>query len=750
MFALSSHKRAHEALRLGLERSGPQYNVYVIGPDQAGRMTATLRYVERWAAEHPPADDWVYLVDFDAPNRPRPLALPAGVGAEVTSALDMLLPHLAQEIATAFGSEAYQQQVVQLRTGAQAEVQDRSQVAEQRARELGLVVLQGPEGPVIAALNDKGEPVQVQAMPADQQTRLQEGVTELAQTLAEINRVAVRAQQQLLESVQQLATDVSKRATSGLIQALAERYKEIEALHVWFAGLESDVVANYQMFLKPEQPVPTPDATRALRRYGINLLVDRRLESRRPVVLEQNPTYENLFGKIEYRQLPGGGLETDVSLIQAGSLHHANGGVLVLRAADIASQPGVWNYLKAALRDREIRIEEFYRAGAPPIAGAPQARGIPLDLTVVMIGAPMLYHLVFAADPEFSSYFKIKAQIESLVDATPDDLGVYAGLLSEYARDRGAAIDHGALQLLLGIAARWAGHRERVVTSYEAVSNLIEEACNGCEVVDRSIILDAIIARRRRNSYVEDEVHRGILDGQTIIAVRGEAVGQVNGLTVQSTGDHTFGTPARITARGSVGRRGVVNIERQVSMSGPIQQKASLTLQGLLARKFSRHAPLAFDCSVTFEQLYGGVEGDSASLAEYVAIISDLADLPIRQDLAITGSVNQLGEAQVIGGVHHKIEGFFRVCSEIGELTGQQGVVIPKGNTRNLVLRDGVTKAIAEGRFHIYSIDSADDAVAIFTGLEVGEPGRGGDNSVYGRVVKALMTFDRVLAERGL
>ncbi|MFT5394793.1 MAG: putative ATP-dependent protease [Gammaproteobacteria bacterium] len=750
IFALSSHQRAHEALALGLARPGPQYNIYVLGPDQAGRMTATRAYIEKWANAYPPAEDWLYLADFDAPDTPRPVTLPAGGGAEVRDVVDELIPSLARELANAFSGEAYQQQVAQLQASDRAEIEGRTRTLETRAEQSGLALVQTPAGPVIAARDENGEPVPLQTLPVEERERRMSAGREIMETLAEINRDAMRLQQRLLGAIQSLEAEVAKLATIGLVQGTAEKFAEHELLRDWFAELATDVVANYQLFLHPEHPVPTADPGRALARYAVNLLVDRRHETHRPVVVEQNPTYDNVFGKIEYRQVHGGGLETDVSLIKSGSLHRANGGVLIVRASDIAAQPGVWIHLKAALRDGEIRIEEFYRAGAPPVAGAPKPTPIPLDISVVLIGAPSLYHLFFAVDPEFSNYFKVKAHIEPLVDATPDNLSSFAGLLTRFAKERGVELTYDALQLLLGVAARWAGHRRRISTQFEAVSNLIEEACNGCEVVDKDAVRGVIDARRRRNSYVEDEAHRAIVDKLTIISVTGQAIGQINGLTVQDVGDHIFGCPARITARASVGRRGVINIERMVAMSGPIQQKGTLVLQGLLMRWFARHAPTSFDCSVTFEQLYGGVEGDSASLAEYIAIVSDLADLPIRQDLAITGSVNQLGEAQVIGGVHHKIEGFFRVCQELGPLTGGQGVVLPAGNEQHLVLRDDVTAAIGAGLFNLYSVESVDDAVELFTGLPVGNPAEPSEETVYGRVVKSLNAFDAILAARGL
>ncbi len=750
VFALSSHARAKEALALGLERPGPQFNIYVLGPDQAGRMTATREYIENWAGAHPPAQDWLYLFDFDAPNTPRPIAVPAGLGHRFWEAIDHLIPTLAREIASAFASESYQQQISQLKASGDREIQSRSEALDARAEEKGLALIPTPQGPIVAARDENGAPVPLQTLPAERREQIMSEASGILEQLGEINRDALRRQREFVTAIEGLDKQVAAHATQGIVQAVGQQFAEVEALKAWTDRLAEDVVDHYSLFLLPNQPVPTAAPERANRRYGVNLIVDRRNDEHRPVVVEQNPTYENLFGKIEYRQLQGGGLDTDVSMIRAGSLHRSNGGVLILRATDMATQPGVWNFLKAALRDGEIRIEEFYRAGAPPIAGSPRPVPVALDLTVVLVGPASLYHMFFAADPDFSNYFKVKAHIESTIEATPENLSHFAGLLNRYAEGRGVTLTTDAFDFLLGRASRWAAHRERVTTRFEAVNDLIEEACGDCEVLDAESLRTAATARRKRNSQIEDDVHRTIRDGLTIIKVEGHAVGQINGLTVQNVGDHTFGAPARITARASVGRRGVINIERLVAMAGPIQQKASFVLQGLLTRSFARHAPTSFDCSVTFEQLYGGVEGDSASLAEYIAIISDLADLPIRQDLAITGSVNQLGEAQVIGGVHHKVEGFFRACRDLGELTGTQGVVLPARNEPNLILRDDVTEAIASGEFHLYSIEWVDEAVELFTGMPAGDPAEPSESTVYGRVIATLASFDALLADRGL
>jgi predicted ATP-dependent protease len=752
-FDLSSHARARQALKFGLDTPGNDYNVYVLGLDRSGRMTATREFVEEWAQGRPPADDWVYVFDFEAPATPRPIRLPAGTGRRFKSAVDEVIPLLARELASAFGSESYQRQATSLRAQNDAQIQSQLVALETEANAARLSIVNTPQGAIIAAIGEDGNPMPVNMLPPEQRTKLDERSRTLMERMAEINRDAARFQRQFFETLRGFNRDVAARATEGLLAGLAERFNTFPPLSEWIEGLRRDLIDHYELMVASEDGAVAPRTDRAERRYSVNLLVDRSREAHPPVICEHNPTYENLFGFIEYRQLPGGGLDTDVTMIRPGALHRANGGVLILRADALVLNPILWMFLKGALRDGEIRIEEFYRANSPPLAGAPKPVPVPIDINVVIVGAPQWYYAFFAQDPDFQSYFKVKAEIEPTADATYENLCSYAGLIAGNARSNGIEVSRDGIGRLLGMASRWAEHRERLTARFELISDVLVEASklNPGVTLTANHIRAAIALRRDRNGQIEDRVQRAIAEGTILIQTSGAVVGQINGLTVQALGDHAFGSPARITARSSVGRRGVINIERLVAMSGPIQQKGSMTLQGILMRRFAHHFPLSFDCSVTFEQMYGGIEGDSASMAEYIAIVSELADVPIRQDLAMTGSINQLGEAQVIGGVHHKIEGFFAACVSLGGLSGTQGVILPRQNEANLVLRDEVRDAIGAGRFHLYSVARAEEAIELFTGLPAGEMDAAGvypKESVYGRVMARLTRFDTMLTAR--
>lgn len=628
--ALTSHKRARDALRFGLEMPGVGFNVFVVGEDRSGRMNATLSLLKTFVSGRPAPDDWVYVNNFRKPHRPEAHRLPAGRGAAFRDRMAALVPHLR---------------------GASAE------------------------------------------------------------------------------------------AARHLTDAVLAEFGDLPDLRPWLERFRRDVERGASGFAAAA--VDSLDGPE--RRYAVNLLIDHGGEDRPSVVIEPNPTYRNLFGWIEYVQ-SAGGLTTDFTMIRAGAIHRANGGVLVLRAEALAAQPAVWEFLKGALRDQKIRIEELHRTGTVPVASAPRPLSIPLDVKVVIVGAPRWYYGWFLADPDSRTYFKVKADICDDLGATPENIAAYVGLIHRLAEEHRACCDDGAVGLLLGTASRWAEHRRKMSSRMELLDDLIGEAAliarrsRGESLITRDDVSTAAAERRRRVGQVEDRLHRSILDGTVLVSTAGDAIGQVNALIVFNRVDHQYGCPCRVTARSWVGKHGVINIERDVALGGPIQHKGVLGLQGWLAGTFAREAPVSFSCSVTFEQNYGGIEGDSASLAELLAILSDLGEIPLRQDLAVTGSINQRGDVQSVSGVNHKIEGFFRACREADDLTGSQGVVVPEANLVNVVLHEDLCAAVAAGRFHLWSVSRVEDAIELFTGLPVA--------TVFARVAARLAAFEAALARR--
>ena len=755
IFDLSSHERAREALSLALSMEDDGFNVFVLGENQSGRLTATVEQLQAASASMPAPFDWIYLNNFSRLSEPAPVRLPPGQGREFRQAMERLVGALGEALKAAFGGDAFQTRMQSEGEAAQNALAASMKDVQDEARQHGLEIVQSPQGPMIVAVDENGGAIDPEKMTEDQRATIARVGPELARKIHDISRKSAEIRTDLQEKAGELGRQVADQTCGPMVDYFIGEFSGQEGLGRWLVELRNDIIENYQIFLPAADDVPRPPALSPEGRYAVNLLVDNNTAENAPVIVEPNPTYQNLFGRIEYRQSMRA-METDFTLIQPGSLHRANGGTLVLRADAIAADPGVWNALKGALRDREIRIEEPYRQHAPPVAGALSPYPVKLDVKIVLVGAPNWYYTFFSADPEFRSYFKIKADIDPYVDADAANLETYGGLIRQMARADGASCEDDAVARLLGIASRWASDRTKLSSQFERIADVLAEArqlaeSEGLERISADTIDTAIDNRRRRNARFEDRVQEGIADESVLIATTGSVVGQINALTVRDVGDHSFGTPSRVTASASVGRRGVLNIERDVGLGGPIQQKGALVLQGWLTGNFAREFPLSFNVSMTFEQSYGGVDGDSASLAELIAILSDLAEVPIRQDLAITGSVNQHGSAQTIGGAHQKIEGFFRTCLDAGTLGDGQGVAVPSANEKNLVLMGDVADAVADGKFAIYSIETIEDAVELFTGVPAGEPDADGnypEDTVFGKVAAKLRRYDRILMER--
>jgi predicted ATP-dependent protease len=752
-FDLSSHARAREALEFAIDAEGPGFNVFVLGPDRSGRMTATVAFLERMMAERPAPCDWIYLNNFAEPHRPTPVCVPAGEGRRLQTRMTELLPQLRDALQRAFGAADYEKQLEAQNEEVQRRLAEEIEKLQAEAKSQGLDIQQSPQGFTIVPVGPDGAQITAEDIPEARRKDLEESAREISAKLRDLRRYAAQQQMRLAEQVGDMNRQVAENAVGGLMDEMEDAFAGYEELVAWLKEMRADILENLARFKPQAEAGAAPGSDSPERRYAVNLLVDNARCGCPPVVVEPAPSLETVFGYIEYRQA-GGVLETDFSMIRPGALHRANGGVLVLRADALAAAPGLWDALKAALRDREIALGSPLRSGAIPIAGSPQPHPVPLQVKIALVASPQWYYTFFSVDPEFQTFFRVKADVDADMEASRADLKTYAGLIRRMARDYcDQRIDDGAVARLLGMATRWTGDRRRLTAQFERIEDALREAAHLTTTAKRitAKAVDAALASRRgRNARIEDRLHEQIAEGTVMIDVTGTVRGQVNALTVRSLGDHAFGTPSRVTARASIGRRGVINVERDVAMGGPIQQKGAMVVQGFLAGHFARRFPLSFNCSITFEQSYGGVEGDSASLAELVAILSELSGLPVRQDLAITGSVNQLGQSQAVGGVHHKIEGFYRTCRDRGELTGEQGVVIPRANEPNLVLGDEVAQAVARGRFHIWSVRSIDEAAELFLGVRAGRPNAAGDysaDSIYGRVATELARFDAILRE---
>lgn len=750
VFALSSHARAKEALDFGLSTATSGFNVFVVGADRSGRMTETMAYLQKEMMGKPASPDWLYLNNFRRSHRPRPVSVASGSGRRFRDAVQALVPGIRAALQRAFEDEGHLAALQAPAQRLQEEVNRRIAAVQTEAEAAGLSIVQTKSGPGVApAQGEDGKP---KTLSPDEMANLQANAQAIAAKLSEVTRWATLENQTLAEHGQTISKQIADEAIQPLIGKVIADFTNQTGLRRWLEEMRVDILDNIQRFSN-QQPEGAPLLESPERRYAVNLFVDHGDNAHPQVVLEANPTYENLFGRFEYRQ-EGMRLETDFSMLQAGALHRANGGVLVLRADALAAQPMSWIFLKGALRDREIQLENLRQQTGVPIAGAPHPKPIVLNLKVVLVGAPQWFYTYFAGDPDFQTYFRIKADIDPDMQATPENLAVMAGLMQKLAKRYGATdIEPGAITELLGQASRIAGDASRITSRFELLEDVVAEArvaSASSATLTAQCIERAIAQRRIRNARIEDQMHERISDGTILIETAGAVVGQVNGLTVSDMGDHAFGAPSRVTARASAGREGIVNIERFVSMGGPIQQKGAMILQGFLSGMFARRIPMSFTCSITFEQNYGGVEGDSASLAEAVAVISDLSGLPVRQDIAITGSMNQHGEAQIVGGVLNKVEGFYRACLDKPEgLTGTQGAIVPATNARTIVVSDELTADVAAGRFHLWTVSHIEEALELLLGAPAGELTAEGvypPDSIFGRVVARLVEFNEAIA----
>jgi predicted ATP-dependent protease len=723
-FALSSHARAREALDLALSIDAPGFNVYVLGEDRTGRMSATVAYLSAiCTAARSARKDWIYLQNFRDARQPLAFGLAVGDGARFSDALRRYVSRLRAMLVAALESDAHRERVKGIHRAVDEQIGEKQAALARAAQEVGFTLEESREG------------VRLRQSGADTPER-ERDLGRLSSELDQLEREAG----QLRATAEAQALTLDRQTLASLIEGdvadFAATFADYPGLSEWIDDLTEEMIRDVRNLARPPD-----DGDRLPAKYCTNLLVDHS-RADECVVLEPNPTYENLFGYIEYRRVDGMS-ETDLLLIRAGALHRANGGVLVLRAEPLAKDETVWTYLKAALRDRAIRIEEPHRSGGMPLIGTPRPAPIPLDAKIVIVGTPDSYYNFFSNDPDFKTHFKIKADIDPDMPATGDNLNILGSLIDRMAARQGVLCTPEAVGLLLGLSGRLAMRRDSLSSRFELIEDLLHEAGRHVVAGERlkpDAVLAAWRARYRREARAEERFHLSMRRRHVAIATSGAVVGQVNALTIRELGDSHFGRPSRLTARASVGHRGLINIERMTELGGRTQQKGALVVEGYLRGTFTRRHPISFDCSITFEQSYGNIDGDSASVGELVAIISSLSGLPVRQEFAVTGSFNQLGEVQAVGDVIEKVEGYFRVTAKERAEGVRHGVVLPAANAHDLVLEDEVVAAVADGTFAIWAVERVEEAIELFLGSPALE--------VYDRVANTLKSFDDLIRDR--
>ncbi|MCH7811208.1 MAG: AAA family ATPase [Chloroflexi bacterium] len=730
--------RALSSLEFGLEIQADGYNLFVAGPAGTGRNTTLRALVGRIAAGRPRPPDWCYVYNFRDHRQPSVMSLPAGRGRSLARDMDAFIEACRREIPGRFESDAYRERRDEAVKEVHAERERTFSELEQEVRSQGFAVNATAVGITTVPLKEDGKPMEREEfaqLPEEKRKELQARGEELqaliSQAMSQTRRLEKEAQGLLAE----LDKSVALNVITPLLDDLRQEYLDIPKAIEYLAGVQDDIVEHLSTFRSPEQesgslPVPRPSDEEFFTRYKVNVIVSHEDAEGAPVVIENNPTYYNLFGRVDYRSQMGS-VTTDHTMIKAGALHRANGGYLILQALDALSSPFVWETMKRTIRCREARIENMgEQYSAIPVATlSPQA--VPLDVKIVMVGNPSTYHLLLRSDEDFRKFFRVKADFTSDMERDAQGVSLYAGFVSSRVQQEGLRpFDSSAVARVVEFGSRLVEHQEKLSTRFIEIANLLTEADfwagkDGDGLIGAKHVERAIEEKVYRSNLIEERVHEVIKDGTVQIDTEGEVIGQVNGIAVYDLGDYRFGRPSRITARTSVGRGQVVNIEREIQMSGRIHSKGFLILSGFLHGRFGRQRPLALAASIGFEQTYDEVDGDSASSAELYALLSALAEAPIKQGIAVTGAVDQWGEVQAVGGTHAKIEGFYAVCKAKG-LTGQQGVIIPRENVKHLMLRKEVVNAVREGRFHVWAVSHVDEGIEILTGVVAGERDRRG------------------------
>lgn len=755
--AIIGQERAVEATRFGIAMQRPGYNLFVLGPPGTGKHSLIHRLLERQAKTEQGGDDLCYVNNFAEPHKPRALRLPAGRAVGLRDAMNRMVDDLRVALPAAFESEDYRTRRQVIEEQFKETHEKAFGAVEEHARARGIALIRTPMGLALAPMvaGQVMTPEAFERLPAERQAELKRAMEELQKELEETLRKVPEWERKQREAIRKLNQEVTRFAVAHLIDEVRQAFGDLPAVLSYLDEVEADLIENApELLAATARPMMTPEGIArlaeerngmALRRYRVNVMVDRSGDQGAPVVYEDNPTYHALIGRIEHLARFGA-LTTDFTLIKAGAFHRANGGYLIIDARRLLSAGFAWEALKRVLRSREIRIETLESMLSVVSTVSLEPEPVSLDVKVVLIGEPVLYHLLCAYDPDFPELFKIAADFDDRMDRTPETTALFARLIATIGRrEEMAPFARGAVARIVERASRLAGDAEKLTANLRSVLDLMAEAEQKAKAAGRDVVteadvdaaIDAQIARSDRiYQRIGDEIARGTI----LIDTQGRTVGQVNGLSVFTIGGMSFGRPSRITARIRLGKGEVVDIEREVELGGPIHSKGVLILAGFLGGRFSGNRPLSLSASLVFEQSYGGVDGDSASLAETCALLSALAELPIDQGIAITGSINQHGQVQAIGGVNEKIEGFFDVCRRAG-LTGRQGVLIPKANVPHLMLRRDVVRAAADGQFSVWPVETVDEAITLLTGVRAGEPDSDGafpPDSVNGRVMARL------------
>jgi len=731
-------ERAFDSINFGLAIERPGYNLFLTGLTGTGKATTIKACLERFIAEKKAMGvkyqlyDWCYVYNFSDPDRPRILKLPQGLGKSFRDHMEGLLKTLKEEIPKAFSSEEYSKRKQEVMEEHQRKYQEVMDALEYEAKEKNLMIQLSPMGAAVVPLVD-GKPMPREEFLKLSEKKRDEIEDKRIEMMRKVDETYTRLREmenEVAEKMREIDLKIGEFATSRPFEDLLKAYNEYPEVVNFLKEVKEYTLTKLDVFTQPPissqllgfPPVTPMDSFIA---YKVNIFVDNSSLDGPPIIIEPNPNWFNMFGKVERRALMGTYV-SDHAMIKPGAIHLANGGYLILNIRDVLLNPGVWEGLKRVIRTKEVRVEDPLEQFTFFTPQGMRPQPMPVELKIVVMGDDNLYQLLSAYDEDFWEMFKVKADFDYQIEQTEKNIGAYACFIRTCCdKEKLLPFDRSGVARVIEFAARTVGDQEKLSARFGQLKDLLIEAdywakVSQSQMINGEHVEKAIREKIHRLDLVAERIRQLIIEGTLMVDVKGEVVGQVNGLSVYDLGTFSFGRPSRITAKTFLGRRGVINIERESQLSGRIHDKGVLILSGYLGWKFAQDKPLSLSASLCFEQSYSGVEGDSASSTELYAILSSLSGLPIRQDIAVTGSVNQKGEIQPIGGVNQKIEGFFDVCKAKG-LTGNQGVMIPYQNIRNLVLREDVVKAVKDDKFHIYAVKAIDEGIGILTGVPAGE-----------------------------
>ena len=748
-------ERAVHAIDFGLNMTSPGYNIFVTGIEGTGRTTIVRDITAKHAQSLPVPRDWCMVNNFQDEYRPKAMPVPSGSAVLFSKQMNRLIHMLKNELPKAFESSSFEEKSSQVQETFQTQEKALFQQLEHSAKEKKLVINKASSGYQTIPVQD-GKPMTqeaFQALAEPEQEKLKADMQilqgELETTLKDVNKI----RQSMSKAMEKLMEETALFVVKDRMEYLKETYKECDEIQAYLDEVQADIIENVEDFLPSQEPAnQVPDmlfqtAKQPSNKYMVNVIADRRKVNGAPVVFEPNPTYHNVFGQIE-KKAHMGGLTTDFTLVKSGSLLQADGGFLIMEIESLLMNPVVWEALKRALQNKLLFIEDISSAHGYATSSL-RPEPVPLDVKVILIGGYQPFEVLQNYDSKFNKIFKVRADFDHEVERSDKAIQQYARFVARVCQqEKLLPLTPGGVASLVEFGEKYTSNKNKLSIRFGPIVGIIKEANYWADKEGAGEVLDIHVVKafnehRFRYNLYEEKIHDSYQDGTILIDIDKAVVGQVNALAVYQMGDISFGRPSRITAETYMGKAGVVSIEREANMSGNTHDKGVMILSGFMGRTFAQNHPLNLSISITFEQSYSGIDGDSASSTELYAILSSLSGFPIDQGIAVTGSVNQKGSIQAIGGANQKIEGFFDVCQTKG-LTGNQGVMIPKANVKNLMLKKEVVDAVKQGKFHIYKVATIEEGIQILTGQEAGSPDDKGDfpaDTVFGKVQKKLQSY---------